>query len=355
MSREKVLSRSEVRTQREALREQKVRIGFTSGVFDLMHAGHVQYLEDAKQRCDVLIVGVNSDASVRENKGPLRPLIPEAQRAAVVAGLACVDLVFVFDERNNNENVRALTPDIYFKAGDYSAAKLSSGPIVEGYGGTVEIVPFQHGLSTTAIIERVIERYSAPPIALDTVRYARQPAVFVDRDGTINEHVEYLHEPDKFRFIPGALEGLRKLREHGYRVVIVTNQPGIGLGYFTKEQFFVVNREFLRGAAAAGVGIDRVYFCPHNHADGCTCRKPEPGLILRAVEDLNIALDRSFMIGDMTSDIELAQRVGCRGILVKTGMGGKDGRFNAAPAHVVADLAAAADVILSQYPKPMAE
>ena len=116
-----------------------LKVGFTSGVFDLLHAGHVDYLEEAARACDRLVIAVNSDASVRKIKGDKRPICSEQGRQQVLAALACVDLVFPFDEPNNNVNVEVLRPDLYIKAGDYNPEKLTSGGIVEAQGGKVLI------------------------------------------------------------------------------------------------------------------------------------------------------------------------------------------------------------------------
>jgi rfaE bifunctional protein nucleotidyltransferase chain/domain len=335
-----VISREEALGLRETYRNAGKSVGFTSGVFDLLHAGHVEYLEQASQLVDILFVGVNADSSVKSNKGDLRPINPEAQRAEVVGSLRSVAHVFIFAELNNNVNIELLKPDLYIKAGDYTADKLTSKLIVESYGGRVEIIPFKEGHSTTSMIEKIAmnaitrEGPSAP--------VPRAPAVFVDRDGTINEHVEYLSEPNRLVEIPKSFVALKKLRELGYRVIVITNQPGIGLGYFSKEDFFAVNREMMRQAAAVGAAIDKIYFCPHSKAEKCECRKPEPYFLKRAAQELNIDLAGSYVIGDMTSDIQLGKNGGCRSILVQTGRGGEDGMFNVTADFVAKDLAAAA-------------
>jgi D-glycero-D-manno-heptose 1,7-bisphosphate phosphatase len=317
-------------------------------VFDLLHPGHVDYLAKAREACDVLVVGVNSDSSVRANKGDNRPICSAKDRAQVVAALGSVDFVFVFDDKNNNKNIELLKPNVYIKAGDYQKSELSSAPIVEKYGGKVLIIPFKKGYSTSSTIDKISEAFGAPSaLAIDLPTGKKMPAVFLDRDGTLIEHVEYLHDPEQLKIIPGVLEAIKKLREGGYRIVMVTNQPGIGIGYFTKEDFFKVNRAFLRQASKAGVMIDRIYFCPHNQADGCSCRKPEPGMLVRAVQDLNIDIAKSYIVGDATTDIEVGRRIGCKTVLVKTGIGGSDKTFAAKPDLEVDDLAQAALKILS--------
>ena len=125
-----VISRDEAVRLREGYRNTGKTVGFTSGVFDIVHAGHVEYLEEAKRRVDILIVGINADSSVKSNKGESRPIVGQEQRAEVMGALKAVDHVFVFSELNNNENVTLLKPDVYLKAGDYSVDQLSSKQLV---------------------------------------------------------------------------------------------------------------------------------------------------------------------------------------------------------------------------------
>lgn len=151
----RVLSQPEtaafVREQRAAGR----RIVFTNGVFDLLHPGHVRYLQDARALGEVLVVGLNADASVRRNKGPKRPINPEDERAEVLAALACVDVVVIFDEDTPAGIVRLVQPDILVKGADWPADQIVGRDIVEARGGRVVLMPVEPGHSTTAIVERV--------------------------------------------------------------------------------------------------------------------------------------------------------------------------------------------------------
>jgi rfaE bifunctional protein nucleotidyltransferase chain/domain len=131
------------------------RIVFTNGVFDILHSGHVRYLQAARTHGDVLIVGVNSDASVRRNKGPGRPINPEAERAEVVAALACVDGVALFDEDTPAAIIARVQPDVLVKGADWPADQIVGRDIVEGRGGIVIREPVEQGYSTSAIIEKV--------------------------------------------------------------------------------------------------------------------------------------------------------------------------------------------------------
>ncbi|MBU6428967.1 MAG: D-glycero-beta-D-manno-heptose 1-phosphate adenylyltransferase [Cyanobacteria bacterium REEB65] len=128
------------------------RIVLTNGCFDLLHIGHVRYLEAARKLGDRLVVGVNSDSSVRQLKGEGRPIVPEKERAEVVAALRCVDAVVVFSEPTASDLVRAVKPDIYAKGGDYQPDSLPETPTVAAVGGQVAILPFVAGRSTTALL-----------------------------------------------------------------------------------------------------------------------------------------------------------------------------------------------------------
>ncbi len=336
------------------LKQSNKRIGFTSGAFDLLHAGHVDYLEKAKSTCDILIVGVNSDASVKSYKGEDRPINTEIRRTKVVAALESVDFVFIFNERRNKRNIEILKPDYYIKAGDYTASQLTSGPIIESTGGKVVLIPVEETVSTTQLIQKVIrpchDKYlceeNAEHIVLPS--HKKSPALFLDRDGTINEEILYLHQPDDLKFTPHALEGIKKFQEMGYRIIIVTNQPGIGLGYYSKQDFYAVNREMLKAFSEYGIFVDKIYFCPHSKSDGCDCRKPGQAFVKRSVEELNIDLKKSVMIGDKTSDIEFGKIAGMKTILMNRGFKGEDGEFSTPADYTVATLLKAAELILAE-------
>ena len=131
------------------------KIVFTNGCFDILHAGHVRYLEKAKTFGDVLVLGLNSDASVRANKGPSRPINSELDRAEVVGALAAVDAVVLFDELTAESIIAKVRPDVYVKGGDYTIETLPEAKIVQSYGGRVEFVSLVAGRSTTNVIEKI--------------------------------------------------------------------------------------------------------------------------------------------------------------------------------------------------------
>ncbi|NLB34696.1 MAG: D-glycero-beta-D-manno-heptose 1,7-bisphosphate 7-phosphatase [Elusimicrobia bacterium] len=148
-------------------------------------------------------------------------------------------------------------------------------------------------------------------------------AVFVDRDGTINQDHGYVSRIQDFDLISGALEALRMLRKENFLIVVITNQSGIARGYYTERDYFKLNSAMLNLFESEGAFVDRVYHCPHHPGDKCVCRKPSPALGLLAAKELNINLSESYMIGDKASDIEFAANLGVRSVLVETGEGKK--------------------------------
>lgn len=150
---EKVMTRHDARAWRAALGGR--RLVFTNGVFDLLHPGHVDVLLGARREGDALVVGLNSDDSVRRLKGPGRPVRTQSERAYVLAALAMVDAVVVFEEDTPLELIRALRPDVLVKGGDYIEATIVGAPDVKGWGGRVAVVPLTPGQSTTSIVEKL--------------------------------------------------------------------------------------------------------------------------------------------------------------------------------------------------------
>lgn len=151
----KVVGSEALRGIGDRLRAEGKRIVFTNGCFDILHVGHLRYLQAARALGDALVVGVNSDAGVRRLKGPGRPIVPEEERAELLAGLACVDYVTLFGEPLPNETIEALRPHIHVKGGDYTAEALPEAETVRACGGEVVILPLVPGRSTTWILERI--------------------------------------------------------------------------------------------------------------------------------------------------------------------------------------------------------
>jgi len=146
-------------------------------------------------------------------------------------------------------------------------------------------------------------------------------AIFLDRDGVINKDLGYVHKIEEFIFLPGVFEALRHFQNLGYLLIIVTNQSGIGRGYYTKEQFLSLSEWMVEEFLKEGIKITDIFFCPHRPDEGCKCRKPEPGMILEAAKKYNIDLENSWMIGDKRSDIEAGKQAGVKNTLLLKSQG----------------------------------
>ena len=177
----------------------------------------------------------------------------------------------------------------------------------------------------------------------------------MDRDGTLTEEVGYVNHPSRLRLLPRSAEAIRRLNARGIAAVIVTNQAGIARGYFSAEVLAAVNAALVAQLKDEGAHLDGVYVCPHHPIEGeppyrlaCECRKPKPGLLLRAADELGLDLGRSVLVGDKGSDLVAARAVGARAVLVLTGYGLGEWEYRrdalpTPPDHVADDLLGAAD------------
>jgi D-glycero-D-manno-heptose 1,7-bisphosphate phosphatase len=183
--------------------------------------------------------------------------------------------------------------------------------------------------------------------------------VFLDRDGTINEEVNYLGHPEQLRLLAGAAEAIKLLNGAGFKVVVVTNQAGVARGYFSEGAVHEIHGVLQKMLSDHGARLDAIYYCPHHPTAGlgvykedCNCRKPKPGMLERAAKDLNINLRESFVVGDKISDLEAGYAVGGRNILVHTGYGlESENEFSGCawrPEFVASDLLEAARWIVKQ-------
>ncbi len=186
-------------------------------------------------------------------------------------------------------------------------------------------------------------------------------AVFLDRDGTINEEVGLIDRSEKLKLIPGAGKALQALKEAGALLIVVTNQPVVARGMLDEEGLKKLHRHLEELLKEEGVSLDAIYYCPHHPEKGhpeapdpryrrvCECRKPKPGMLLEAAKRFDIDMKRSFFVGDSTRDIAAANAAGCRSVLVKTGFAGDDGHCPDAKSDIVKDdIRAASEWILSQ-------
>lgn len=187
----------------------------------------------------------------------------------------------------------------------------------------------------------------------------RQKAVFLDRDGVINVLRGFIRREEEFELLPGVTEALGRINSSEYLAIVVTNQPVIARGETTFEELENIFNKMKTLLGREGVYVDDLFFCPHHPDKGfpgerpefkidCSCRKPKTGLLEAAAEKYNISLEDSWMIGDTTMDIECGRRGGLHTILVKTGSGGSDGKYDVTPDYVCEDLGAAVDVVLGE-------
>jgi histidinol-phosphate phosphatase family protein len=203
-------------------------------------------------------------------------------------------------------------------------------------------------MGTPARLEKVTRHFACGKVTARNFDHP-SPAVFLDRDGTLNREVNWLSDPGQIALLPGAAQAIRSLNSSGWLAVLVTNQPVIARGECSEEDLEKIHArlEFLLGLE--GAYLDAIYYCPHHPDKGfpnertdlkiaCTCRKPATGMIDLAARELNIDLSKSWFIGDTTTDMETARRAGLRSVLVETGHAGKDEKFDAPPAHVAPDL-----------------
>ncbi len=188
----------------------------------------------------------------------------------------------------------------------------------------------------------------------------RRRAIFLDRDGVINEEIDRLVRPEDLKVYDFAAEAVKKVNKAGFMAIIVSNQPMVAKGFIMKEDVERIHKKLETELAMAGAKIDAIYYCPHHPERGflgekselkieCSCRKPEPGLLLKAKRDFNIDIKKSYLIGDKTSDILAGKRAGCRTILVKTGYGGKDKLFSVEPDFSADNLLTAVNNIICNH------
>ena len=183
-------------------------------------------------------------------------------------------------------------------------------------------------------------------------------AVFLDRDGTINEEVGYMDSLEKLKIIPEAFEAIRLINQNGMKAVVITNQSGVARGLFSEEFVQTVHAIIQEQLKAGQAFIDAFYHCPHHPTEGqgvylqtCNCRKPAPGLLFKAADEMEIDLGQSYMIGDMPKDVEAAKRAGAKGILVRTGYGQEHRAFDVEPDYIAGNILDAVRWILKDRGK----
>jgi|GEM_PF-496295 len=345
----KIKSREEIIEIADRLRAAGYSIVTTNGAFDLLHIGHLKMLQEAKSLGDVLIVGVNSDRSIRRFKGPNRPINSERDRAEMLAALACTDYVTIFDELTPVPLLDAIKPRYHVNSPEHGYACIEK-EVVLRHGGEIYISRLVEGLSTTTLIEKILQAYARPApraIFLDTgdlLKPECREAEERSRRAVENGETAYPSPLSRFSapwssvLDEKVLQVLSQFRQAGYRLILLANHPEVAMGLRTEEELEERYGEVRRFLKALGIELDGIYWCPH-HPRGkigayrreCACRKPLPGLLEQAVSDLNINLARSFVVGRKQEDILMGREINCKTILVEDASFQADPNFPVGP------------------------
>ena len=253
------------------------------------------------------------------------------------------------------QNLHALPPSPDFGKHVFPHL-ITMGRVLKGYRSPEYI----KDAGTPERLEKVSKDLLSGRVCRTSLRHCA-PAIFIDRDGTILSEDGYITSIDQVSFLGGAVAGIECINRSEYRAVLVTNQPVVARGDCSERQLFLIHSHMEKMLAAAGAHLDALYFCPHHPDSGfigeridlkvkCQCRKPGVGMIETASRDLNIDLSQSWVIGDSTADTLMANRAGLKSVMVQTGRGGVDGKWNCAPDLVCKSLAEAAMVIVDYWP-----
>lgn len=332
----KIKNVSELKKLIKKAKAKKQRIVALSGSFDILHTGHINSFKEAKSLGNILIILLNSDKSIKKYKGPKRPILKDKDRATILSAIEFIDYIVMFDDINPKKILQEIKPDIYCQGCDWGKFCVEK-EAVEKNGGEIHILKWEKGYSSSKLIQKILNAYSQPTIK----------AVFLDRDGTINENnPEYIHKIEDFRFKPKAIKGLKKFSESDYKLIIISNQSGIGRSMYTDKEVKKLHDWLISELARHKVKIDGIYYCPHKPEDNCACRKPKIGLLLKAVKDFDISLNDSWMIGDENKDVLAGKEANIKTIQIKNNS--KIEKTNFLPNFFADDLLDAAEIILNK-------
>lgn len=312
---QKLIPQSKIKALINNLKKQNKVVVTYNGSFDVLHAGHIGSLLEAKAQGDVLIVPLNSDQSVKSYKGHSRPIISEKERALQLATLECVDYVVLFNETNCIKILDKIKPDIHCNGRDWGKNCVER-EIVEKNGGKIYILSWTQGLSTTKLIQKIIDLYKKPV----------NKAVFLDRNGTINiSNPKVSQTIQSFQFAPGAIEALKKLAKTKYKIIIITNRSDVAKGLCTEKDVLILNNWIKKNLKEKGARIDHIFYCPHHpeaviqkYKKNCPCRKPGTGMLEKARDKYNLSLNDSWLVGDSIKDVLAGRLMNIKTIQIKT-------------------------------------
>ncbi|HEU6448126.1 MAG TPA: HAD-IIIA family hydrolase [Verrucomicrobiae bacterium] len=292
------------------------------------------------------LVEVNSESLVTAFHN--RPHSENVWRQNLVnAGLYVLEKSAIAESRIQNSKSRILD---FGK--DLFPQMLRAGKKLLGYNSS----EFIKDIGTPQRYDKISAQFAAGIVQASSLA-TPQRAVFLDRDGTLIPDKDCLRNADELELLPGVADAIHKLNLAGWRTVVITNQPVIAKGFCDEAELQRIHNKMETLLGREHAFLDRIYFCPHHPEKGfpgerpelkteCDCRKPKTGMIRRAVADLNIDLAQSWFVGDTTTDVQTAKNAGIRSVLLKSGYGGRDGKFDASPDFVCNDLNAAIEKIL---------
>ncbi len=277
------------------------KIGAISGSFDVLHEGHKHSLSYCIKNVDFLFVLINTDQSVKTYKGDERPIQNLDERLKTLEKFFKNIFFVPFEELIPNNVLRIIKPNIYFLSSEWINNPVEKH-VLNSIGCEIKEHPELDGISTSNNNDNV-----------DTSR----GAVFLDRDGTINEDVGYLKSVEDIKISKSNLLALSNISQLDLFNIIVTNQSGVGYGYLSHEKMIEINNSILQIINLSGGRIDKIYFDTSTKENPSLLRKPNIGMILKAREDFNISLKKSWIIGDKDSDIELGKKCNMKTIHIE--------------------------------------
>tara|TARA_B100001093_G_C26859867_1_gene1029467 strand:- start:1032 stop:2012 length:981 start_codon:yes stop_codon:yes gene_type:complete len=303
------------------------KIGVISGSFDVLHEGHKFALDFCKSKVDKLVVLINSDESIRLYKGNERPILKLVERLNDLDVYDNELFICMFDDLIPNYFLEKIKPDVYFLSKDWIKNPVEN-PVLEKYNIELLEHPELTNISTTKLNPNFDKSIGA---------------IFFDRDGTINKDVDYLHSIDKIEISSKNLKAISKLSELNYLNIIVSNQSGVGRGYFNEKSVEKINDKIINIIIDNNGQIDNIYFDTSTPENPSKNRKPNIGMILQARADYNISLKNSWVIGDKDTDIELGKKCNMKTIYIKNDKYRYKSDFK--PDHIVKNLIEAYKII----------
>ncbi len=271
----------------EDINRKNYSIGCITGSFDLLHEGHKYAIENCKTKVDKLFVLLNSDNSIKQYKGPNRPIENQEIRIQNINNYENECYYFIFDKLIPNDILEIIKPNKYFISKEWSTSPVESLVLDKQYT-KIESHPFLSGFSTSNLVSK--EKISSG-------------AIFLDRDGTINEDLGYISDEKDLFISEENILGLQKLAKLNFKIFIITNQSGVSKKYFSEKKLIKINNCLLKKIHNFGGRIDKVFYDISNSESPSKNRKPNIGMVQQAVVEYGVALSKSWIVGDKDTDI----------------------------------------------------